>query len=104
LGACRLYLKYNIPIIFLNIDINNGLANDDEYRRAVFLHEFGHILKLAHPFQTTDLASVENGRGGYQNEEDIVSIMTYGDLNLFNNTFCRIPKIHDRINLKNKWE
>ena len=65
------------------------------------IHVFDDALKLAHPKQTDDLASVANGRGGYPGDSSVNSVMNQGAPSGSN--ICVTPKIHDTINLKNKW-
>lgn len=92
--------------ITLNLSANDDSLNDmEDYEiEAVILHEFGHALKLAHPKQKDDLdTTVPNGRGGYADDDKVCSIMNHGNLGFTGNLFCRRPKWHDRINLKNKW-
>ncbi len=95
---------WNKVYIYLNTSTSgalNGASN--VVIEKVILHELGHALKLAHPKQTTDLASVTNGRGGYSYDNSVSAIMNQGDPTYSGNLTCASPKWHDIINLKNKW-
>lgn len=70
----------------------------------VIIHEMGHALKLAHPFDSDQLENVVDGRGAYTNDNKVCAVMNQGYP--YNNSIltCETPKIHDIINLRNKWE
>ncbi len=90
--------------IYLNTSSSGALSGaDDIVIQKVILHELGHALKLAHPKQLTDLASVTNGRGGYPNDASVSALMNQGNPYSYSNLTCATPKWHDIINLKNKW-
>lgn len=63
----------------------------------------GHALKLAHPKQTDGLASVSNARSGYSGDNSVTSVMNQGNPTYSSNLTCEWAKIHDKINLTNKW-
>lgn len=91
--------------IFLNVSTSGALYNaGDDVVEKVILHELGHAMKLAHPKQTDGLASVTNGRGGYPGDNSVTAIMNQGNPMNSSNLTCGWPKMHDIINLKNKWE
>ena len=62
----------------------------------------GHVLKLAHPKANTFIDnSGNNGRGKYNGDNCVCSIMNAGEAEP--NLNCARPKWHDIINLRNKW-
>jgi len=94
-------------IIYMNTNAAGALAGATVTRQSeVFLHELGHVLKLAHPKAHDHLMTVVNGRGGYgDGEHDDIVVALMNQKNSWNSTnlASRYPKWHDKINLKNKW-
>ncbi|MFR1519415.1 MAG: DNRLRE domain-containing protein, partial [Clostridia bacterium] len=96
--------NYNRGEIILDVRTNGGLANGDAtYRKKVITHELGHAFKLAHPHEGAHLASVANGRGQYNSNKEVASVMNQGSIYDANNNATAYPSTHDIINLKNKW-
>ena len=99
-------------IIYMNTSVGGALDGATRPRQSeVFIHELGHVLKLAHPKSPGNLMPVSGGRGHYgdgntdntANDNIIVSLMNQGSSWSNNNLACVYPKWHDKINLKNKW-
>ena len=102
------YDNWNSIIIYLNVNAGTVLDGSDEenyrFREKTILHEMGHAQKLAHPMQIEDIAIVLNGRGGYSSNTSVVALMNQWNPMSSSNLTCRKPKLHDLINLNNKWE
>lgn len=98
---CSYLIHYN-PLLELPKD-------DDERVKLVnktIAHEMGHALKLAHPMQLDGIH--EHGKGGYQNNDSVYSLMNAG-LPWFHENYitpltAAVPQDHDMINLISKWE
>ena len=69
----------------------------DNDKVSTILHELGHALKLAHP---NDPA----GSPVYPDSNSVCSIMNGGSVVDDAYLACLYPKMHDIINLKNKWK
>lgn len=94
----------------VTIYISNDYVFSETNARKTIAHEMGHALKLTHPWQITNLQNVENGRGGYSESGDkyigntrVLSIMNQWPATDSTNLTASTPKMHDIINLCNKW-
>ena len=100
------YENWSSVIIY----ISNTVEFSETDAKKTIAHEMGHALKLAHPWQCTNLQSVENGRGGYsrygipdRGNARVLALMNQDRATESNNLSACVPKIHDIINLRNKW-
>ena len=89
--------------ILLDISTNSSLLYNEVRQSEVFLHEVGHVLKLAHPKEDEGLMPIYNGRGHYSGDNVVVGIMNQGNASYSDNLSCVTPKWHDKINLINRW-
>ncbi len=89
--------------ILLNVSLDSDLRDNPQRQSEVFLHELGHVLKLAHPKETVGLMPIYNGRGAYSGDNKVIGLMNNGNATSGGNLSCRVPKWHDKINLKNRW-
>ena len=91
-------------VIFINTSDTSSFAgeSDDELIKKVIIHELGHALKLAHPMEPNGLQPVPNARNNYPYNNSVLAVMNQGDPSEPNLTSC-MCKLHDKINLKNKW-
>ena len=72
-------------------------------REYVLLHELGHALKLAHPYDGTYCPNSDGARNPYSGWNSVAAVMNQKNPASTNNLTCCLPKYHDIINLRNKW-
>ncbi|MBR3459782.1 MAG: DNRLRE domain-containing protein [Clostridia bacterium] len=92
-----------IEVVFY-VGNNNGATlygKPKDFIERTILHEMGHVLKLAHPKVNSYIQSVYEGRGKYDSDNKVCSVMNIGKEEP--NLNCSRPKWHDIINLRNKW-
>lgn len=86
--------------IYINSAYLSVLLGDSEMIESIVIHEMGHVLKLCHPKEEYGLPVFDGARNGYNDDNSVCSVMNHA---VGENLFCIRPKIHDIINLINKW-